>query len=95
MGLDESRLLLTYQSRFGRDRWLEPATIRTMKALAKKGVKNVAVVTPGFAADCLETLEEIAHDNARMFKRHRARGCIGNFTGKRFHLLGDCCSGTP
>jgi protoporphyrin/coproporphyrin ferrochelatase len=70
LGFDESKLMLTYQSRFGRARWLEPATIKTMKALAKKGVKSVVVVTPGFSADCLETLEEIAVDNAREFKRY-------------------------
>jgi ferrochelatase len=69
MGLDESKLIMTFQSRFGRAKWLEPYTINTVKALAKKGVKNVVVVTPGFSADCLETLEEIAVDNARAFKR--------------------------
>ncbi|MDE1974819.1 MAG: ferrochelatase [Hyphomicrobiales bacterium] len=68
--LDDSKLMLTYQSRFGRARWLKPYTIATMKALAKKGVKNVAVITPGFSADCLETLEEIAVENARVFKRY-------------------------
>ena len=41
-----------------------------MRALARKGVKNLVVMTPGFAADCLETLEEIQVENARMFKRH-------------------------
>jgi protoporphyrin/coproporphyrin ferrochelatase len=70
LGLDDNKLVLTFQSRFGRGKWLEPATIKTVKALAKKGVKNLVVITPGFAADCLETLEEIAVDNARMFKRH-------------------------
>jgi ferrochelatase len=70
LGLDEAKLMLTYQSRFGRARWLEPSTIKTIKALAKKGVKNVVVVMPGFSADCLETLEEIAVENARVFKRH-------------------------
>ncbi|MDR3420204.1 MAG: ferrochelatase [Xanthobacteraceae bacterium] len=68
--LDDSKLMLTYQSRFGRARWLTPYTIKTMKALAKKGVKNVVVITPGFSADCLETLEEIAFENARVFKRY-------------------------
>ena len=63
--LDESKLMLTFQSRFGRGSWLEPYTIKTVKALAKKGVKNLVVLTPGFSADCLETLEEIAVDNAR------------------------------
>jgi protoporphyrin/coproporphyrin ferrochelatase len=70
MGLDASKLMLTYQSRFGRAKWLEPYTIKTMKALAKKGVKNLAVITPGFSADCLETLEEIAVENAHVFKRY-------------------------
>jgi ferrochelatase len=70
MGLDASKLMLTYQSRFGRAKWLEPYTIKTMKALAKKGVKNIVVITPGFSADCLETLEEIAVENAHVFKRH-------------------------
>jgi ferrochelatase len=76
MGLDESKLMLTYQSRFGRARWLEPATIKTMKALAKKGVKNMVVVMPGFAADCLETLEEIAVENARVFKRYGGQNFV-------------------
>jgi ferrochelatase len=70
MGLDETKLILTYQSRFGRAKWLEPYTIKTMKALAKKGVKNLVVITPGFSADCLETLEEIAVENAHVFKRY-------------------------
>jgi len=69
MALDESKLVMTFQSRFGRGKWLEPYTINTVRALAKKGVKNLVVVTPGFSADCLETLEEIAVENARAFKR--------------------------
>jgi protoporphyrin/coproporphyrin ferrochelatase len=68
--LDDAKLMLTYQSRFGRARWLQPYTIQTVKALAKKGVKNLVVITPGFSADCLETLEEIAVENARVFKRY-------------------------
>jgi protoporphyrin/coproporphyrin ferrochelatase len=71
--LDESTLMLTYQSRFGRGRWLRPYTIKTVKALAKKGAKNLAIMTPGFSADCLETLEEIAVENARVFKRYGGR----------------------
>jgi ferrochelatase len=70
LGLDAGKLMLTFQSRFGRAQWLQPYTIKTMKALAKKGVKNLVVVMPGFAADCLETLEEIAVENARVFKRY-------------------------
>ena len=68
--LDETKLMLTYQSRFGRARWLQPYTIKTVKALAKKGVKNLVMITPGFSADCLETLEEIAVENAEVFKRY-------------------------
>ena len=68
--LDESALMMTFQSRFGRAKWVGPATDRTMRRLAKRGVKNVAVITPGFSADCLETLEEIAVENAHIFKLH-------------------------
>jgi ferrochelatase len=70
LALDESKLMLTFQSRFGRAKWLEPATDRTVKKLAKEGVKSIAVITPGFSADCLETLEEIAVENAHIFKRY-------------------------
>jgi ferrochelatase len=69
LGLDEEKLMMTFQSRFGRARWLTPYTIKTVKALAKKGVKNLVVLTPGFSADCIETLEEIAIENAHVFKR--------------------------
>ena len=67
--LDDSKLRMTFQSRFGRAEWIKPYTDATVKSLAKQGIKNLAVVTPGFAADCLETLEEIAVENARIFKR--------------------------
>ena len=53
-------LRIRFQSRFGRAKWLEPATDAVLKALPQSGVRKVAVVAPGFAADCLETLEEIA-----------------------------------
>ncbi|MBA2934897.1 ferrochelatase [Sphingomonas sp. CGMCC 1.13654] len=53
-------LLVTFQSRFGRAKWLEPATDTTLAALPAKGVKRIAIVAPGFAADCVETLEELA-----------------------------------
>jgi ferrochelatase len=68
MQLDHSKLMLTFQSRFGRAEWLQPYTDKTVEALAKRGVKNLAVVTPGFSADCLETLEEIAVENADIFR---------------------------
>jgi ferrochelatase len=70
LGLDAAKLLLTFQSRFGSEEWLQPYTDETMAKLAKDGVRRIAVVTPGFAADCLETLEEIAQENAEIFKRH-------------------------
>jgi ferrochelatase len=65
---DDSQLMLTFQSRFGPAEWLKPYTDATVKALAEQGVKNLAVITPGFSADCLETLEEIAMENAHIFK---------------------------
>jgi protoporphyrin/coproporphyrin ferrochelatase len=68
--LDEAKLRMTFQSRFGRAKWLEPATDKTVRQLAKQGVKSIAIVTPGFSADCLETLEEIAVENAHLFKKH-------------------------
>lgn len=70
LGLGEDRLRLTFQSRFGKEEWLKPYTDETVKALAKSGVKRLAVVTPGFAADCLETLEEIGEENRHYFLEH-------------------------
>ncbi|MGH6682619.1 MAG: ferrochelatase [Pseudolabrys sp.] len=71
--LDDERLILTFQSRFGPAEWIEPYTDVTVKSLAERGVKSLAVITPGFAADCLETLEEIAMENAEIFKRAGGR----------------------
>jgi ferrochelatase len=68
LGMDESALRLTFQSRFGKAEWLQPYTDKTVEALARSGVKNLAIVTPGFSADCLETLEEIAVENGDIFK---------------------------
>src|SRR5438874_5825957 len=70
LGLDASKLLLAFQSRFGYDEWLKPYTDKTIEQLAKDGVRRIAVVTPGFSADCLETLEEIAQENAEIFKHN-------------------------
>jgi protoporphyrin/coproporphyrin ferrochelatase len=67
--LDDAKLVMTFQSRFGRAEWLKPYTDATVKALAARGVKNLAVITPGFSADCLETLEEIAGENAEYFRQ--------------------------
>jgi ferrochelatase len=66
--LDDEQLLMTFQSRFGPAEWLKPYTDATVKSLGERGVKNLGVVMPGFAADCLETLEEIAMENAEIFK---------------------------
>ena len=60
LGMDEQRLRLTFQSRFGREEWLQPYTDETLAALPAEGVRSLAVVMPGFVADCVETLEEIA-----------------------------------
>lgn len=70
LGLDESQFRLTFQSRFGKAEWLQPYTDKTVETLAKTGVKNLAIVTPGFSADCLETLEEIAVENGDIFKHN-------------------------
>jgi ferrochelatase len=76
LGLGEDRLILTFQSRFGNAEWLKPYTDATVKRLAEGGVKNLAVITPGFAADCLETLEEIAMENAAIFKAAGGRNFV-------------------
>ncbi|MGB8069450.1 MAG: ferrochelatase, partial [Pseudolabrys sp.] len=66
--LDDERLIMTFQSRFGTAEWIKPYTDATVKSLAERGVKNLAVITPGFSSDCLETLEEIAMENAEIFR---------------------------
>ena len=53
-------LLVAFQSRFGRAKWLEPATDKVLAGLPAQGITKVAILAPGFAADCLETLEELA-----------------------------------
>lgn len=57
--MTEKQLSTTFQSRFGREEWLQPYTDKTVQALAESGTKKLAVITPGFASDCVETLEEI------------------------------------
>ena len=59
LGLDEDQFKLTFQSRFGPTQWLQPYTDKTVTAMAANGTKKVAIVTPGFISDCVETLEEI------------------------------------
>ena len=55
---------VAFQSRFGRAKWLEPATDMTLKAYPGQGVTKVAIAAPGFSADCLETIEELGHSRA-------------------------------
>lgn len=68
LGWSEDRLRVTFQSRFGPEEWLQPYTDKTVEALARSGVKSLAVMTPGFVADCLETIEEIGVENADIFR---------------------------
>ena len=67
LGLERADIELCYQSRFGKGRWLQPATRARLRELAARGVRTVDVVCPGFAVDCLETLEEIAQQEAERF----------------------------
>jgi len=67
LGLKEDSYSVSFQSRLGRDPWLQPYTDKTIENLAKSGLKNLAVVTPAFVADCLETLEEIGMEAKQTF----------------------------
>jgi ferrochelatase len=67
LGLTPSQWRISFQSRFGRAKWLGPATDATLVELAKGGARRVDVICPGFAADCLETLEEIAEEGRETF----------------------------
>ena len=67
LGLPPERVMMTFQSRFGREPWLTPYTGETLKMLGEQGTKHIQVLCPGFAADCLETLEEIAVQNREIF----------------------------
>lgn len=64
------KLRTTFQSRFGRAEWLQPYTDKTVEALARDGIKRMAILTPGFAADCVETLEEINGEAREIFMEH-------------------------
>jgi ferrochelatase len=70
LGWGEDRLMLTFQSRFGKAEWLQPYTDKTIERLASEGVTKLAVIMPGFAADCVETLEEIAMQAREGFVEH-------------------------
>jgi len=78
LGLKPDEYTVTFQSRFGRARWLEPATEATLRKLARGGLERVDVLCPGFVADCLETLEEIAIEGRNAFL---------SAGGKAFHAI--------
>ncbi|HCH4654961.1 ferrochelatase [Vibrio parahaemolyticus] len=67
LGLSSDQIGMSYQSRFGREEWLQPYTDKTLETLTSKGVKKIDIMTPAFSSDCLETLEEIAGENKEIF----------------------------
>ncbi|MBE0587298.1 MAG: ferrochelatase, partial [Hydrogenophaga sp.] len=85
LGLAKDRYKVTFQSRFGKAKWLEPYTEPTLIALAQQGVKSVDVVCPGFTSDCLETLEEINME---------AREAFQHAGGQQFQYI-DCLNDSP
>ncbi len=85
LGLSERDYLVTFQSRFGRAAWLQPYTAPSLERLAREGVARVDVICPGFPADCLETLEEIALEGRQAFL---AAG------GREFQYI-PCLNGAP
>jgi len=78
LGLSREQVLVTFQSRFGKAKWLQPYTEPSLIALAQQGLRSVDVVCPGFAIDCLETLEEIDQEAREAFLHHG---------GERFHYI--------
>jgi protoporphyrin/coproporphyrin ferrochelatase len=83
LGLQETDYKTTFQSRFGRQEWLKPYTDMTLKALPEQGVESVQIICPGFAADCLETLEEVAVETRDFFlaaggKRYEYIPCLNS-----------------
>ena len=60
-------IMTTFQSRFGPEKWLQPYTDKTLEKLPKEGKKNILVICPGFASDCVETLEEISIEGKASF----------------------------
>jgi len=70
LGLGPDQWILSFQSRFGKQTWLQPYTAETLVMMAEKGLKEIDVVCPGFSVDCLETLEEIQIQNKEVFLEH-------------------------
>ncbi len=70
LGLGSDQWAVSFQSRFGKQTWLQPYTSETLESMAKNGLKEIDVICPGFAVDCLETLEEIQMENRNVFIEH-------------------------
>ncbi len=70
LGLDSTQWAISFQSRFGRQQWIQPYTTDTLIAKANHGLKEIDVICPGFSVDCLETLEEIQIQNREIFYQH-------------------------
>ena len=70
LGKTPEQMMISFQSRFGPEEWLQPYTDKTVEALAKKGIKRMAIIAPGFSSDCLETLEELDGENREIFMHH-------------------------
>lgn len=67
LSLSKKQWKIVFQSRFGKAKWLQPYCVEVLQTLPKKGIKNIDIICPGFAADCLETLEEIELENKEIF----------------------------
>ncbi len=85
LGVDEDFAIMSFQSRVGAEEWLKPYTLETLKSMPQQGVDNVQVICPGFACDCLETLEEINIQNRTLFLTNG---------GKRFAYI-PCLNDSP
>lgn len=70
LGLSSEQIGMTYQSRFGREEWLQPYTDKTLEQLPSRGVKKLDIIAPAFSSDCLETLEEISEQCCEIFEEH-------------------------
>lgn len=68
LGLDKDLVMTTFQSRFGKAEWLKPYTDATLESFPKEGIKDIAIISPAFSADCLETLEELEDENREIFE---------------------------
>lgn len=85
LGLEEHQWVATFQSRFGREEWVKPYTDHTVTTLAEKGIKEIAIISPAFAVDCLETLEEI---------KDQVKATYLEAGGSKFHYI-PCLNDSP